>query len=465
MLVKANHPGPVFVEFPIDVLYNYKLVMREVGVKQGGGFMQKIVNSYLQNYVNNIFSGAWESRDTTPLPVDIPMPSLEQVNTAAAILSKAKTPVIVIGSQTLLPPTPADQIRQSLEVSWYIPCTALGSVCDFRLSYGRSLNRKAKIIAVNRDKGQLWRNSDMFWKPTVAVQADAGTFIVELQKRLGKLHVDTEWVNKLKQRMRKRRLPTDHCCEQRQRSAMENSDMFWTVAVQADAGTFIVELQKRLGKLHVDTEWVNKLKQRMRKRRKKSEEETDKHLNPLKILQTLEEEASDNTLMVADGGDFVGTAAYILRPRGPLLWLDPGAFGTLGVGGGFALGAKLCRPDCDVVIIYGDGSLGYSVAEFDTFTRHKTPVVAVVGNDAGWTQISREQVPMFGSNVACGLEYSSYELVAKGYGGDGLKIDRSNQSEMREIFKKAFADSRSGKSILLNCLIGKTNFREGSISV
>jgi len=56
-------------------------------------------------------------------------------------------------------------------------------------------------------------------------------------------------------------------------------------------------------------------------------------------------------------------------------------------------------------------------------------------------------------------------LVAKGYGGDGLKIDRSNQSEMREIFKKAFADSRSGKSILLNCLIGKTNFREGSISV
>jgi len=51
--------------------------------------------------------------------------------------------------------------------------------------------------------------------------------------------------------------------------------------------------------------------------------------------------------------------------------LDPGAFGTLGVGGGFALGAKLCRPDADVWIIYGDGSLGYSVAEFDTFTRHK----------------------------------------------------------------------------------------------
>lgn len=65
------------------------------------------------------------------------------------------------------------------------------------------------------------------------------------------------------------------------------------------------------------------------------------------------------------------TALHCFRPRGPLTWLDPGAFGTLGVGGGFALGAKLCRPDAEVWIIYGDGSLGYSVAEFDTFTRRK----------------------------------------------------------------------------------------------
>lgn len=61
----------------------------------------------------------------------------------------------------------------------------------------------------------------------------------------------------------------------------------------------------------------------------------------------------------------------LIRPRGPLRWLDPGAFGTLGVGGGFALGAKICRPESEVWIIYGDGSLGFSVAEFDTFTRHK----------------------------------------------------------------------------------------------
>lgn len=130
------------------------------------------------------------------------------------------------------------------------------------------------------------------------------------------------------------------------------------------------------------------------------------HLNPLKILKTLDKVLPENAILVADGGDFVATAAYILHPRSALSWLDPGAFGTLGVGGGFALGAKLVRPESEVWIIYGDGSCGYSIAEYDTFARHKVPVISIVGNDAGWTQIARDQIVFFGSNVACELAVS-----------------------------------------------------------
>ena len=54
-------------------------------------------------------------------------------------------------------------------------------------------------------------------------------------------------------------------------------------------------------------------------------------------------------------------------------------------------------------IIFGDGSFGYSLIEFDTMVRHNIPVIAVIGNDAGWTQIAREQVPMFNSSTACDL--------------------------------------------------------------
>lgn len=111
--------------------------------------------------------------------------------------------------------------------------------------------------------------------------------------------------------------------------------------------------------------------------RQKGLEPTKDFLNPVHVLQQLEIQLPDNAILVGDGGDFVATAAYVLRPRGPLTWLDPGAFGTLGVGAGFALGAKLVRPEASVWIIYGDGALGYSIMEYDTFIRHKVDEILI----------------------------------------------------------------------------------------
>merc|ERR1719420_2398842 len=145
-------------------------------------------------------------------------------------------------------------------------------------------------------------------------------------------------------------------------------------------------------------------------------------INPIGLMHTFEEELSENAILVADGGDFVATASYIVRPRGPLQWLDPGSFGTLGVGGGFALGAKLACPDAEVWLLWGDGAAGYSIAEIDTFVRHNVPVIALVGNDACWGQIERDQTNWFGSSISCNLEYTHYDKVAEGYGGIGLSI-------------------------------------------
>ena len=124
---------------------------------------------------------------------------------------------------------------------------------------------------------------------------------------------------------------------------------------------------------------------------------------PWPLCRRLERALGDDAIVVADGGDFVATASYVLRPRGPLAWLDPGAFGTLGVGAGFALGAKLVRPEADVWIVYGDGAAGYSLAEADTFVRHRLGVAALIGNDAGWTQIAREQVEVLHDAVGTAL--------------------------------------------------------------
>ncbi|KAM9436002.1 2-hydroxyacyl-CoA lyase 2 isoform 1-T3 [Clarias gariepinus] len=438
-IAQSGTPGPVFIEFPIDTLYPYHVVEKEFAPKNAPkGIVGKIISWYLHNHLTNLFAGAWEVRDLSPLPVHVPEASNDEVQRCIELISRAKKPVIVLGSQATLPPTPVADVRKALE-SLGIPCflggmsrgmlgkdsplhirqnrrdalkeadlvLLAGTVCDFRMSYGRVLNRRSKIIAVNRDKTQLLKNSDLFWKPTVAIQGDVGSFLLQLSKGLVGHKCPEEWVQCLKER-------------------------------------------------DITKEKAN---------RNKAKEKTERHLNPLSVLHHVDELMMEDSIIVADGGDFVGSAAYIMRPRGPLCWLDPGAFGTLGVGGGFALGAKLCRPDSEVWIVYGDGSLGYSVAEFDTFTRHKTPVIALVGNDACWSQISREQVPLLGSNVACGLAFTDYHIVADGYGGKGYLIGREEESRLDNIIKGAQRECQEGKAVLLNVLIGKTNFRDGSISV
>jgi acetolactate synthase-1/2/3 large subunit len=166
---------------------------------------------------------------------------------------------------------------------------------------------------------------------------------------------------------------------------------------------------------------------------------------------------------VGDGGDFVGTAAYVLRPRGPLGWLDPGAFGTLGVGAGFALGAGVARPGSEVWLLWGDGASGYGLSELDTFVRHGVPVIAVVGNDAAWTQIAREQVSMLGDDVGTVLRRTAYHEVARGFGAEGLEV--RTDAEVAPALAEARALAAAGRPVLLNVWLDKTSFREGSISM
>jgi acetolactate synthase-1/2/3 large subunit len=186
-------------------------------------------------------------------------------------------------------------------------------------------------------------------------------------------------------------------------------------------------------------------------------------VNPLVFFKKLDAQLDKDSVLVADGGDFVATAAYLLHPRGPLQWLDPGVFGTLGVGGGFAMGAKLARPGADVWLLYGDGSAGYTLQEFDTFVRHGLPIIAVVGNDAGWTQIARDQVAVLKDDVATVLRHTDYHLVAEGYGARGLLIESEN--EIDDGLNRAREIASGGQPVLINLRLAPTDFRKGSISV
>ena len=153
----------------------------------------------------------------------------------------------------------------------------------------------------------------------------------------------------------------------------------------------------------------------------------------------------------------------MLRPRRPLSWLDPGVFGTLGVGAGFALAAKLVRPEADVWVVYGDGSVGFSLVEADSFARHGLGIVALVGNDACWSQIAREQVEVLEDDVGTRLAPVDYERAAEGLGARGFRLDAD--ADAASVLREALGVARSGRPAYVNAHIGRSDFRKGSLSM
>ncbi len=107
--------------------------------------------------------------------------------------------------------------------------------------------------------------------------------------------------------------------------------------------------------------------------------------------------------------------------------------------------------------------LRLGLIEFDTFARHGIPVIAVVGNDAGWTQIAREQVKMLHDNVATVLARSAYHEVAAGFGAEGILVKKTTEVPM--ALARARAAAKAGRPVLINVWLDKTDFREGSISM
>src|SRR5438094_579718 len=185
-------------------------------------------------------------------------------------------------------------------------------------------------------------------------------------------------------------------------------------------------------------------------------------VNPLRLCAEVDRLLTPDTIVIGDGGDFVGSAANVLRPRGFGHWLDAGPLGTLGAGPGYAMAAKLASPKSDVIIMYGDGAFGLNMMEFEACIRQKINIVGVVGNDAAWTQILRGQVQMYGPDrtPAGKLAPSRYDLMVEALGGHGEWVERPEQ--IRPALERALG---AGEPALVNVRIGASDFRKDAISV
>jgi acetolactate synthase-1/2/3 large subunit len=397
-------PGPVFLEMPIDQLFH---TYEEEQIR------------YPTQYRSEA-GGAADPR---------------YIEAALALISAAQRPVALVGSQLRWSVRPAayGEFVRTFGMPIYVNGLGRGSLppedphffsrtrktalreadvilifgtpLDFRLGYGRDthLNPAAKLIQVDLDPRELGRNRGC----DVGIVGDTGLVMAQLSDAA--------------------------------RAAGYSAVMIrpWLDEMRRREGAELDKVRPQL-------------------------ESDEVPINPLRACQAIADAVGQNAIFVGDGGDFVATAAAIVRVYASGHWLDPGPLGTLGVGPGYAMAAKLAKPDAPVIIIYGDGSFGLHAMEFEACVRQKINIVGVIGNDAGWTQIRRGQVQLYGAEraVATALAYTRYDRVVEALGGHGEYVERP--ADLGPALARALA---AGKPALVNIKIGGSDFRKDAISI
>ena len=352
-------------------------------------------------------------------------PSPNQIDKSLELLSKAKKPIIIAGlgagatvtreeldlflNETKIPffgvDTGRSLVGDSHECSLgigYLPLNKaaqkinesdlvllLGVKLDYQLGFGGSppFNKDAKIICVDPDIQQLNRSRTI----SLIVNSDVGLFIEIINKKIKNFKWDnSKWLKSLKDTKR----------------------------------SYINEMNKLSD---------NKLP-----------------MHPMDVSLSIQENLDDDTFVVFDGGDYCHFSRATVPIENYLRSLYVSSFGMIGVGLPYAIGAKAALPDKKVILVVGDGSLGFHAPEIDTSVRHNLPITVVVGNNSLWGIDYWIQKGLYDRDVWTKLDQTNYELVAKGFGGEGIFVD--DPKLLKEEIKKSL---KSKKITLLNTVVRK----------
>ncbi|MEV4755388.1 acetolactate synthase [Micromonospora sp. NPDC049559] len=171
-------------------------------------------------------------------------------------------------------------------------------------------------------------------------------------------------------------------------------------------------------------------------------------IRPARVYGELRRVLARDAITIGDGGDFVSYAGRYLEPALPGTWLDPGPYGCLGTGMGYAMGARVSHPDRQICVLMGDGAAGFSLMDVESLVRQKLPVVIVVGNNGIWGLEKHPMRAMYGYDVAADLQPGlRYDDVVTALGGAGETV--AKPADLGPALERAFD---SGVPYLVNVL-------------
>jgi acetolactate synthase I/II/III large subunit len=188
-------------------------------------------------------------------------------------------------------------------------------------------------------------------------------------------------------------------------------------------------------------DWVARLRDEERAKRAAEAASLEADADPIKptrIYGELRKRLDRDAIVIGDGGDFVSYAGKLVESFEPGTFLDPGPYGCLGMGPGYALAAGVAHPDRQVVLLLGDGAIGFALGDFESLVRHGVNVTAIVGNNGIWGLEKHPMQALFGYDVVADLAPGiRYDKVVEALGGHGELV--SDPSAVGPALDRAFA--------------------------
>jgi len=283
----------------------------------------------------------------------------------------------------------------------------VGTPFDFRMGYGKRISKEATLVQIDQSYATVGKNRDI----SLGLAGDPGAILAAVEQAASG-RID------------------DGARQQRQQWMAELRDIEAT------------KLEKLMPMFTTD----------------------QNPIHPYRLAYEINEFLGEDTIYIGDGGDIVTISAQAVRPRNPGQWMDPGALGSLGVGTGFSMAAKLAHPNKEVVCLYGDGAFGMTSFDMETAQRFGAPYLAVIGNNSAMNQIRYGQLAKYGQdrgdigNKLGDVPFSKFGEMIGGY-GEEVHEAKDIQPAMQRA-REAIA--KTGKCAVVNVWVDPNEYAPGT---
>ena len=283
----------------------------------------------------------------------------------------------------------------------------VGTPFDFRMGYGKRISKDATLVQIDQSYATVGKNRDI----SLGLAGDPGSILAAVEQAAS-AHID------------------QGARQERQNWMQELRDIEAT------------KLEKLMPMFTTD----------------------QNPIHPYRLAYEINEFLGEDTIYIGDGGDIVTISAQAVRPRNPGQWMDPGALGSLGVGTGFSMAAKLAHPNKEVVCLYGDGAFGMTSFDMETAQRFGAPYLAVIGNNSAMNQIRYGQLAKYGQergsvgNKLGDVPFSKFGEMIGGY-GEEVHEAKEIQPAMQRA-REAIA--KTGKCAVVNVWVDPNEYAPGT---